>query len=126
MRPCKINEYFGRITYYDEKWGKDTSFSYYFKPPEAKNIEEEYIIYDNIGVLSAVGGILGLLLGFSLKGILKALIFIMFVKKFQYFSAGISSIALNYMDQFLSGNANVQPGIPNKDQSHGKIIDVQT
>ena len=43
---------------------------------EANNIEEEYIIYNNIGVLSAVGGILGLLLGFSLKGILKALIFL--------------------------------------------------
>ena len=30
------------------------------------------------------------------------------------------------LNEFLSGNANVQPGIPNKDQSHGKIIDVQT
>ena len=72
LRPCKINEYFGRVTYYDDKWGRDTAFSYYYKPPEAKYIEEEYLIYDDIGVLSAVGGILGLLLGFSLKGIIKS------------------------------------------------------
>ena len=68
LRPCKINEYFGKVTYYDDKWGRDTAFSYYYKPPEAKNIEAEYLIYDNIGVLSAVGGLLGLFLGFSLRG----------------------------------------------------------
>lgn len=63
LRPCKINEYFGKVTYFYEE--KDlphhqTAFAYSFKPPEAKNVEEEYIIYELIGVIAATGGALGL------------------------------------------------------------------
>ena len=63
LRPCRINEYFGKVTYfYEEKKlpHHQTAFAYSFKPPEAKSVEEEFIIYELIGVIAATGGALGL------------------------------------------------------------------
>ena len=40
----------------------------YFLPPERKKIAEEYLLYDIIGVVGAVGGTLGLCIGFSIFG----------------------------------------------------------
>ena len=57
LRPCKINEYIGKITYFDPEFNKDgIGFAYFYKPPEAKKIEEEYLLYDLVAVISAVGG----------------------------------------------------------------------
>ena len=43
-------------------------FISYFLPPERKKIAEEYLLYDVIGVIGAVGGTLGLCIGFSIFG----------------------------------------------------------
>ena len=57
LRPCKINEYFGKITYFDPEFNKDgIGFAYFYRPPEAKIIEEEYLLYDLVAVISAIGG----------------------------------------------------------------------
>ena len=43
-------------------------FISYFLPPERKKIAEEYLLYDVIGVIGAVGGTMGLCIGFSIFG----------------------------------------------------------
>ena len=68
LKPCKINEYVGKVTFTSEKPNLRTIFVYYFKPPEVKNINEEYILYDINAVISAIGGSLGLCVGFSIRG----------------------------------------------------------
>ena len=62
LRPCKINEYFGKITYLQEEKepNHQTAFAYFFKTPEAKSVEEEYIIYELVSIIAATGGALGL------------------------------------------------------------------
>ena len=37
-----------------------TGFAYFFKTPEAKSVEEEYIIYELVSIIAATGGALGL------------------------------------------------------------------
>ena len=61
LRPCKINEYSGKITYMEEKEpNHQTALAYFFKTPEAKSVEEEYIIYELVSIIAATGGALGL------------------------------------------------------------------
>ena len=40
----------------------------YFMPPETKKVAVEYLLYDLIGVIGAVGGTMGLFIGFSMFG----------------------------------------------------------
>ena len=68
MKPCKINEYIGKVTFKSEKARHHSVFVYYFKPPEVKTIDEEYLLYDITAVISAIGGSLGLCIGFSIRG----------------------------------------------------------
>ena len=68
MKPCKINEYIGKVTFKSEKARHHSVFVYYFKPPEVKAIDEEYLLYDITAVISAIGGSLGLCIGFSIRG----------------------------------------------------------
>ena len=37
-------------------------------PPETKKVAVEYLLYDLIGVIGAVGGTMGLFIGFSMFG----------------------------------------------------------
>ena len=66
-RSCRINAYSGKITYTEVV--KDRfAIAYYYLPPATKEVAEEYLIYDIIGVIGAVGGTLGLCIGFSIFG----------------------------------------------------------
>ena len=66
-RSCRINAYSGKITYTEVV--KDRfAICYYYLPPATKEVAEEYLIYDIIGVIGAVGGTLGLCIGFSIFG----------------------------------------------------------
>ena len=67
LRPCRINEYLGKITYFELAEDR-TAFTYFYKPPEKKKIEEEYLLYDIFGVIGVVGGSIGLCLGISMRG----------------------------------------------------------
>ena len=69
-RPCTINEYHGYRTYWRSNSAKTTSvLSYYFLIPRHVTGRIEYLIFDTIGMFTAIGGTLGLCIGFSLKGI---------------------------------------------------------
>ena len=66
-RSCRINAYSGKITYTEVS--KDRfAICYYYLPPAIKEVAEEYLIYDFIGVIGAVGGTLGICIGFSIFG----------------------------------------------------------
>ena len=43
-------------------------FVTFFMPPQTKKVAEEYLLYDTVGVIGAVGGTLGLCIGFSMFG----------------------------------------------------------
>ena len=65
-RSCKINEYRGHPTF--ESKSDTPTLAYYFLVPSNLFQQKEYIIYDFIGFVTAVGGSLGLFIGFSFKG----------------------------------------------------------
>ena len=53
--------------------GKGARFQVVFDPPRVQ-VQEEYVIYDLIAVISAIGGTLGLCIGFSFTGFTHAMI----------------------------------------------------
>ena len=62
---CRITQYSGRITYQEKS---DTmAFRYSYSAPEMITIHEEYLLYDNVGLISAIGGTLGIFIGFSIS-----------------------------------------------------------
>ena len=82
---CKITQYSGRITYQEKS---DTiAFRYSYSAPEMTTIHEEYLIYDSVGLISAIGGTLGIFIGFSISNT--------FSKFLHYIQAMISKI-VNY------------------------------
>ena len=85
-RSCRINAYSGKITYTEVV--KDRfAIAYYYLPPATKEVAEEYLIYDFIGVIGAVGGTLGICIGFSIygKNLLLQCLFIQRLIKIQFF-----------------------------------------
>ena len=65
-RSCKINEYYGINTF--ESSGSGSVFAYYYLVPKGVATQKEYLIIDFIGLVTAIGGALGLFIGFSFKG----------------------------------------------------------
>ena len=65
-RSCKINEYYGIKTF--ESSGSGSVFAYYYLVPKGVATQKEYLIIDFIGLVTAIGGALGLFIGFSFKG----------------------------------------------------------
>lgn len=64
-KSCTTLQYSGKVLYerlWDEN-GMKVSFRY--KTPEDTTVFEEYLVYDTIGVIGAVGGTLGMCIGFS-------------------------------------------------------------
>ena len=68
-RPCTINEYHGYKMYESSSTPTTSTFSFYFLVPRHVTGRIEYLIFDTIGMFTAIGGTLGLCIGFSLKGI---------------------------------------------------------
>ena len=70
-RSCAITNYKGKITHdfaFDHK--NTIAFSYYFAPPFISIIYEEYLLFDFLGLISSVGGTLGMFIGFSFIAII--------------------------------------------------------
>ena len=67
-RPCTINEYHGYKTYESSSTPTTSILSFYFLVPRHVTGRIEYLIFDTIGMFTAIGGTLGLCIGFSLKG----------------------------------------------------------
>ena len=65
-RSCKINEYRGHTTF--ESKSNTPTLAYYYLVPSNIFQQKEYLIYDLIGLITAIGGSMGLFIGFSFKG----------------------------------------------------------
>ena len=66
-RSCVITNYKGKITNdfaFDHK--NTIAFSYSFAPPYISIIYDEYLLFDFLGLISSVGGTLGMFIGFSI------------------------------------------------------------
>ena len=73
-RSCVITNYRGKITHAFPFYHKNTiAFSYYYAPPYISIIYEEYLLFDFLGLISSVGGTLGMLIGFSIIAIISLL-----------------------------------------------------
>ena len=73
-RSCVITNYKGKITHdfaFDHK--NTIAISYYFAPPFISIIYEEYLLFDFLGLISSVGGTLGMFIGFSFIAIISLL-----------------------------------------------------
>ena len=55
---------------------------YRFSHPQALTVHDEYLIYDDIGLIGSVGGTLGMFIGFSFSGIITC--FFNFLKQFKW------------------------------------------
>ena len=77
-RPCRRVHYIGVTS---KGMAKSKRISYYlvFKDPSMITVKEEYLIYDRVGLISSVGGILGICVGISFYGISENLVGLMMV-----------------------------------------------
>ena len=53
---------------------KNYTISYNFAQPEVINVFEEYLVYDAVGLIGAVGGTLGIFIGFSFTNVISFII----------------------------------------------------
>ena len=58
----KVKKYQGK--YSDKKYQSHVAFHLAFNPPRV-HVEDEYLIYDLLAMISSIGGTLGLCIGFS-------------------------------------------------------------
>ena len=76
QKPCAYTEYRGKLYKHTKFEGNDygyVTWSYKFAFDEVK-VNEEYLIYDTVGVIGVVGGTLGLFIGFSFKDLINDII----------------------------------------------------
>ena len=79
MRQClrqkKFMEYSVKVKDHSTNWKNTTSVSFSIRFSEkVTNIYEEVFIFDNIGLISSLGGALGLFVGFSFFGYIGSII----------------------------------------------------
>ena len=69
---CSTYEYSGRTTYENEDQydNKKALLEYRFSSPAFMKVHQEYLVFDTLGMISAVGGTLGLFIGFSFSKIM--------------------------------------------------------
>ena len=69
QQSCSITEFSGKLVYEGDVPGLEmnhtTYFSYSIKAPATMVVNEEYLIYDFVGLVGSVGGTLGMFIGFS-------------------------------------------------------------
>ena len=70
-KPCHRLQYTGVFTGIYEALTSMNRIEYtiYFKDPPMMTVKEEYLIYDYVGLISSVGGTLGICVGISFYGI---------------------------------------------------------
>ena len=70
-RSCQIREYEGTTKEFAAlNRPKTILFSYYFSPPYVAFIHQEYVLFDFLGLISAVGGTLGIFIGLSILAVI--------------------------------------------------------
>ena len=91
-KPCHIYEYFGEESLdYKRPKRKDNGthfiFLYRFNEVKPVTIYDEYFVYDDIGLISSIGGTLGLCIGFSFTNVVTCFInFLQRLEKIKLFS----------------------------------------
>ena len=74
QQSCSTTEFSGKLVYEGQVPGLDmnhmTYFSYSIKAPAKWTVNEEYLIYDFVGLVGSVGGTLGMFIGFSFINII--------------------------------------------------------
>ena len=68
-KPCTVLEYQGEKNYESNIVNNETHIVYQFAPPMMTNVQQEYLIFDTIGMIGSVGGTLGMCIGFSFSGV---------------------------------------------------------
>ena len=68
-KPCTVLEYQGEKNYESNIVDNETHIVYQFAPPMMTNVQQEYLIFDTIGMIGSVGGTLGMCIGFSFSGV---------------------------------------------------------
>ena len=66
-KPCRVLEYQSEKIYDEAR--NETIISYQFAPPMMTNVQQEYLIFDLVGMIGSVGGTLGMFIGFSFSGV---------------------------------------------------------
>ena len=70
-RSCHIREYEGKTKYYqDLNRPRTIVFSYYFSAPYVVFKYDEYVLFDFLGLISSVGGTLGIIIGISILAVI--------------------------------------------------------
>ena len=72
-RSCHIREYEGKTKYYADLNRPHTIvFSYYFSAPYVVFKYDEYVLFDFLGLISSVGGTLGIFIGISILAVISS------------------------------------------------------
>ena len=71
-RSCTISAYKGTTQDYTFDHNNTIAFNYYFAPPYMAIVHDEYLLFDLFGLISSVGGTLGIFIGFSFTAIISA------------------------------------------------------
>ena len=76
-RLCKIIQYTGTEMETISKYQHPNTiaFGYYYMPPYVTYVYDEFHIFDFLGLLSSVGGLLGVFIGFSILGVVSKCFF---------------------------------------------------
>ena len=69
-KPCTIVEYTGTTRTHKWNWNQLATLKYGFSSPPAVQVYEEYLILDPVGLISSIGGTLGICIGASIHGFL--------------------------------------------------------
>ena len=69
-KPCTVLEYQGKKTNVLNQLASNKAvLEYRFAPPMMTKVQQEYLIFDVIGMIGSVGGSLGMCIGFSFSGV---------------------------------------------------------
>ena len=71
-RSCTVRYYKGTTQDFAFDHNNTMAFNYYFAPPYVAIIHDEYLLFDFLGLISSVGGTLGIFIGFSFIAIISA------------------------------------------------------
>ena len=67
VKPCTVFQYVVDETTYDLESDNKVKFELSYDTPARVNVKEEYLIYDMVSMIGAIGGTMGLCIGFSFK-----------------------------------------------------------
>ena len=69
-RSCNIVYYVGETTEYSFNHTNTIAFEVFFRPPYISIVYDEYFLFDFLGLVSSIGGTLGIFLGMSIMAVI--------------------------------------------------------